>query len=172
MASVLAVRALHASRVFEEVSTVRTAHDVVECLYREFVTVLLDDVFFLLANGTLTPKTSIKVALGVCLPCEADCKLNATHRLQSEPGVDKDRTGLWLHASTNGAATWRRCALSALRPGWWLELDVRLGPAVGHFVGSGPSCLLEFGLDPLPSKLIHQVLKSNPKKSYRHGVVA
>jgi hypothetical protein len=79
VASVLAVRALHASRVLEEVSTVCTAHDVVERLHRELVAVLLDDVFLLLADSALAPKTGIKVALGVCLPREADCELNATY---------------------------------------------------------------------------------------------
>lgn len=60
MASVLAIRALHASSIFEEFSTQRTAHDVVELLRNEFVSLFLVDLFFFLADSTLTVETDVK----------------------------------------------------------------------------------------------------------------
>ena len=54
MACVLAVLALHTGRIFEKVSAHRTAHDVVELLEHKFVTIKLMDLFFPLANSTLT----------------------------------------------------------------------------------------------------------------------
>jgi hypothetical protein len=60
MARVFAIGALHTSRILQEIPTKRTAHDVVELLSNELVPLLLVDLFFLLANGTLTIKTNVK----------------------------------------------------------------------------------------------------------------
>ena len=60
VASVLAIRTLHACGILEEFSTKRTAHDVVELLRDELVALLLVDLFLLLAHGTLTVKTDVK----------------------------------------------------------------------------------------------------------------
>lgn len=59
VASVFAVCALHAGRIFEEIAAERTAHDVVELLSDEFVTLFLVDLFLALTNGTLTVETDI-----------------------------------------------------------------------------------------------------------------
>lgn len=72
VASVLAVRALHAGGVLEEIATVCAAHDVVEGLHGELVAVLLDDILLLLTNGAFTSKTDVEFALRVSLPREAD----------------------------------------------------------------------------------------------------
>lgn len=54
---VLAVCALHTSRVFQKVAAKSTTHNVVEGLRGELVAVLLNNVFFLLPHGTFTSKT-------------------------------------------------------------------------------------------------------------------
>ena len=60
VAGVLAVFALHAGRVLQEVATQGTAHDVVELLGNELVALFLVDFLLLLANGTLTVETDIE----------------------------------------------------------------------------------------------------------------
>jgi phosphatidylglycerophosphatase A len=57
---VLAVRTLHACGILEEFSTQRTAHDVVELLSDELVTLLFVNLFLLLTHSTLTVKTDIE----------------------------------------------------------------------------------------------------------------
>jgi phosphatidylglycerophosphatase A len=57
VASVLAVLALHASRVLEELPTERTTHDVVELVLDELVAVHFVHLFLSLADGTLSSKT-------------------------------------------------------------------------------------------------------------------
>lgn len=60
MASILAVCALHTRGVLEEISTQRTAHDVVELLGDELVTLLFVDLFLLLPNSTLSIETNVE----------------------------------------------------------------------------------------------------------------
>lgn len=60
MASILAVRALHTCGVLEEISTQRTAHDVVELLGDKLVALLFVDLFLLLADGTLSVETNVE----------------------------------------------------------------------------------------------------------------
>lgn len=60
MASILAIRALHTRSVLEEISTQRTAHDVVELLGDELVTLLFVDLFLLLAHSTLSVETDVE----------------------------------------------------------------------------------------------------------------
>ena len=60
MASVFAIRTLHARGVLEEFSTERTAHDVVELLCDELVALLLVNLFLLLTHGTLTIETNVE----------------------------------------------------------------------------------------------------------------
>lgn len=60
MAGVLAICALHTSSVLEEFSAERTAHDVVELLGNELVTLLLVNLFLLLADSTLTVETDVE----------------------------------------------------------------------------------------------------------------
>jgi hypothetical protein len=57
---VLAIRTLHACGILEEFSTKRTAHNVVELLRNELVTLLFMDLFLLLTHGTLTVETDVE----------------------------------------------------------------------------------------------------------------
>lgn len=81
MASVFAIFALHASRVFQEVAAKGAAHDVVELLKHEFVSVKLVDLLLALADGSFTVQPNIEGLLVLVLFCEAYRKLNSTHRL-------------------------------------------------------------------------------------------
>lgn len=67
MARVFAVLALHAGRVFEEVSTQGAAHDVVELLKHELVAVKFMDVLFALPDCTFSIKPNIKRSSVFCL---------------------------------------------------------------------------------------------------------
>lgn len=60
VAGVFAIRALHARSILEEFSAQRTAHDVVELLGNELVTLLLVNLFLLLADSTLTIETNVE----------------------------------------------------------------------------------------------------------------
>lgn len=60
VASILAVRTLHTRSVLEEISTQRTAHDVVELLGDELVALLFVDLFLLLAHGALSVETNVE----------------------------------------------------------------------------------------------------------------
>jgi hypothetical protein len=60
VAGILAVRALHARSVLEELSAQRTAHDVVELLGDELVALLLVNLFLLLTHGTLAVETNVE----------------------------------------------------------------------------------------------------------------
>lgn len=62
VAGVLAIRTLHARRILEELPTKRTAHNVVELLGDELVTLLLVNLLLLLADGTLTVETNVEGA--------------------------------------------------------------------------------------------------------------
>lgn len=59
VACVLAVFALHAGRVFEEVATQGTAHNVVELVLHKLVSEHLVDLFLSLTDGALAPETEI-----------------------------------------------------------------------------------------------------------------
>lgn len=73
MASVFAIRALHTRSILEEFSTQRTAHDVVELLSDEFVTLLLVNLFLLLADSTLTVETNVERTAVLELLRYTDC---------------------------------------------------------------------------------------------------
>jgi phosphatidylglycerophosphatase A len=67
VASKLAVGALHASRILEQLSTQSAAHDVVELLLDEFVAILLVDFFLSLTNGSLAAESLIERLLSLVL---------------------------------------------------------------------------------------------------------
>jgi len=79
---VVAVRALHTGGILKELATERTTHNVVELLLDELVSVLLDDVFFTLANGTFATKTKIEGLLVAGVFGERHGEVYATYRLQ------------------------------------------------------------------------------------------
>ena len=54
MACVLAISALHACRILQEIPTKGTTHHVVELLPDELVTLLFVDLFLLLSKSTLS----------------------------------------------------------------------------------------------------------------------
>lgn len=60
MASIFAVGTLHSCSVFQEVAAKSTAHDIVELLRDELVTLLLVNLFLLLSDGTLAIETNIE----------------------------------------------------------------------------------------------------------------
>lgn len=60
MAGVLAIRTLHARSILEELSAQRTAHNVVELLGNELVTLLLVNLFLLLTDSALTVETDVE----------------------------------------------------------------------------------------------------------------
>lgn len=60
VAGVLAVGALHASSVLQEITAKSTAHNIVELLCDELVTLLLVYLFFLLADSSLSIETDVE----------------------------------------------------------------------------------------------------------------
>jgi len=60
VACILAIRALHTSRVLEEVTAQSTPHNVVKLLLHKFVPVLLVDFFFALSNGTFSIESDVE----------------------------------------------------------------------------------------------------------------
>lgn len=58
--SVLAISTLHTGCVFQEIAAKSTAHDVVELLRNELVSLLLVDFFLLLADSTLTVQSNVE----------------------------------------------------------------------------------------------------------------
>ena len=97
VAGVLAIRALHAGRVFEEVSAECTAHDVIELLLDEFVALLLVDLFLLLPDRTLSVKTNVKGSFAAGLFLEAHGEMDSPSGFQRKPRVDHHcRLGMLL----------------------------------------------------------------------------
>lgn len=60
VAGIFAVGTLHAGSILQKVATQGTAHDIVELLRDELVTLLLVDLFLLLAHGTLAVETNVE----------------------------------------------------------------------------------------------------------------
>lgn len=58
--SILAVSTLHTGRILQEVAAKSTAHDVVELLRNELVSLLLVDFFLLLSDGSLTVQSNVE----------------------------------------------------------------------------------------------------------------
>lgn len=83
VASVLAVGALHARSILEEISTQRTSHDVVEGLRSEFVAVLLHHILLLLPDSTFPAKSNCIEAFPLLrLLHEAERKLDSADGFQ------------------------------------------------------------------------------------------
>jgi hypothetical protein len=82
VAGVVAVGALHASSILEEFTTEGAAHDIVELLLHELVTILLDHILFSLTNGTFTTQTEIKRLLVACILDKGHGEVDAANRLQ------------------------------------------------------------------------------------------
>lgn len=57
---VLAICTLHACSILQEIPTESAAHNVIELLCNEFMSLLLVDLFLLLTNSTLPIETDIK----------------------------------------------------------------------------------------------------------------
>jgi hypothetical protein len=83
--SVLAISTLYTGRVLEEISAKCTAHDVVELLLDELVSLLLVHHFFLLANGSLAVEANIERSSGTSLLLEAHGEMDSTGRFQRKP---------------------------------------------------------------------------------------
>ena len=78
---ILAVGALHASSVLQEIAAESTSHNVVEHLHRKLVAVLFDDIFLLLPDGAFTAKTDIEAFPLLDVLDEAERQLNPTNWL-------------------------------------------------------------------------------------------
>jgi hypothetical protein len=101
---------------------------------------------------------------------ETQGQLDSTHRLQSKPGLDRNRPR-WLRA-------WRAVWLGATsgplvgRGGRRLELNIWTNSSVLHLVGRHPSRAIELGLDPLAAHFFDNIGNTNPQHTDRHGVIA
>ena len=60
VASIFAVFALHPSGILEKLFTQSTAHDIIELLQHELVSIKLVYFFFALANGSFTVETNVE----------------------------------------------------------------------------------------------------------------
>lgn len=60
MACVLAVRALHSSRIFQEISAQSTPHDVIELLLDKLMPILFVNFLSPLSNGAFSVQTDIE----------------------------------------------------------------------------------------------------------------
>lgn len=161
VARVVAVRTLHTGGVLEKFTTERTTHDVVELLLDELVSVLLDDIFFALTNGTFTTKTKIEGLLVAGVFGEGHGKVDATYRLQREPVVNHNGPCLRLGTARSRASRARTSSTGACKvlPWWRLELHVGLnaGCSSSHLVGSHPARVCELCLDLLSSHFFSDV---------------
>jgi hypothetical protein len=78
---VVAVGALHTGGILEEFTTESTTHNVVELLLDELVSVLLDDIFFTLTNGTFATKAKIEGLFVAGVLGKGHGKVDTTYRL-------------------------------------------------------------------------------------------
>lgn len=76
MACILAVFALHTSGILEEVAAERASHNVVELLNHKLMAVQLVDLFFTLANSSLTVEPNIERSPVFVLFSETHCQLD------------------------------------------------------------------------------------------------
>lgn len=86
--SILAILALHASRIFEKVPAQRTTHNIVELLRHELVTVHLVHFLFTLSNGTFSVETNIEWPAVLGLLGETYCQMDRTGRFEGKPCID------------------------------------------------------------------------------------
>ena len=106
VARVLAVLALHASRVLEEVSAQSAAHDIVELVLDEFVAEHLVNFLLALADGALAPQAfHVERVLVPVVLDEGQVKPDLTCRLEVEPGVDGGARG--RHVRCARGRLWR-----------------------------------------------------------------
>ncbi len=176
VACVFTICTLHAGRVFEEVSTERTAHDIVKGLDGKLVAVLLNNIFLLLPNGAFSTKSdSFKAFSLLGLLDEAEGELYPADRLQREPSINVDRSSLCRQARTGRAAC--RCGSTSLiliALSTWRRLELQIRPTLVsiHLIGSHPACLVELGLNLLPPDFVCKVGYSNPKETNGNRMIA
>lgn len=96
MASVLAILALHARRVLEEIPAQRAAHYVVELMLDELVSVHLVDLLLALSNGTLTSQAHVYWSSNLVSLDKAHLELNLPRGLEVEPPINGTRVYLRL----------------------------------------------------------------------------
>lgn len=63
MASIFAIRALHACRILEEVTAKRATHDIVELLLHKLMPIHFVHFFLACTNGTFSSKPKIERTL-------------------------------------------------------------------------------------------------------------
>jgi hypothetical protein len=89
VASVLAVLALHACRVLEEVPAEGATHDIVELALDELVTEHFVHFLLSLTHGALAVETSVHHARSPIFLDEVKTQLDLPRRLQVEPSIDR-----------------------------------------------------------------------------------
>lgn len=177
VAGILAVLALHASRVLEEVAAEGAPHDVVELMLDKLVAIHLVDLFLALADRALPIQAEIDRASFLLLLHKAESEANLTGGFQVEPavnGLDDDlgyglgsgrvRTGLAAHGSWRCGGRSKRRRLLRTRG----ELTWRRA----HSVGGDPAGAVDLGFNPLPSHLLGNVGYSDPQHGNGNGVFA
>lgn len=177
VASVLAVCTLHACGVFEEISTVGAAHNVVELLLYEFVAILLEDLLFTLSNGALTTQTHVERLLIVDSLVKTHREVYPSDRLQGEPAVNTDRPCLGNRTTRRILrASWGCLSHSASSDEttlawWWLELR-RWWTTTGHLVSGDPSRIVELCFNLLTPHFFSNIGDSDPQHTNRQRMVA
>ena len=169
VARVLAVLALHASGILEELPAEGATHDVVELALDELVSVHLVHFLLALSNGASSVKTQIKRPAVLVLLDKVEAQLDLPGGFKVEPLVDRLRHDLRLRlwSAIRGAlgraplGVGRRRELRILRAhGELRRARARVG---AHPIRRYPPGGVDLGLDPLPSKLFGDVGYPDPQ---------
>ena len=179
VASVLAILALHAGRVLEEIAAEGAAHDVVKLVLDELVSVHLVHLLFPLTDGAFSAETHIDGASVLVMFDEAHLKLDLTGGLEVEPAVDGPDVDLRLWARGAELPPLLRLLSLATEAASVLplsrahrELGRRRARVVAHLVGRDPAGKVHLGLDPLTAHLLDDVGYSHPEKANGYRVLA
>lgn len=177
MAGILAVLALHTSRVLEEISAKRTAHDVVELVLDKLVAIHLVNFLLALSNSALSSQTKIHLSLSVFLD-EAELELDLPSRLKVEPSVNRTGNNLRLRAriakrrTSLTLAAARSLGRSSKRAGSWAHWELRAMSRAAHSVSRHPAGAVHLGLDPLATHLLDDIRYPDPEHGDGHGVLS
>lgn len=176
VAGILAVFALHTSRVLEEIPAKRTTHDVVELVLDKLVAIHLVDFLLALSNSALSSKTKIRLSLSVFLD-EAELELDLSSGLKVEPSVNRTGNDLRLRAWIAKRRTSLTLAAagslgsSSKRARSWAHWELRARSRAAHSVSGHPAGAVHLGLNPLATHLLDDIGYPDPQHSDGHGVL-
>lgn len=166
VASVLAVLALHPSRVFEEIAAQGAAHNVVELVLDELVPVHLVDLLLPLTNSALTTKTDVDWSAILVHLVEIHLEVDRARGFQVEPAVNGLIADVWNRLRPKGLllSPWRagrRPKLRLLRSQgklrWWSS------GSTPESVSRNPPRVVYLSLDPLSTHLLDDVGYPHPQ---------